>query len=418
MIFDSRKKYERRLLYLVFLFCFCLFFNLAIKQDPINEIPLVLCGVIIVLISFGYFVIRKFYPDGDKYLLIFASVLSIISIAVLYRLGLSIKQDEGKYLKQLIWFSAGITSYILIVVLIPELKSFSKYKMVYMIGTILFIIMPFIPGIGRTIKGARNWVRIGGFGFQPSEIGKIFFTLYLASALSKFENKNNFIEDTKQLIEPALIVMFCLGVLVLQRDLGSALIFFGISMTVLYISTSKAKYLIICLGLFCAGAFASYHLFGHVRKRILIWRNVWKYASNESYQLVQGLYAIASGGILGSGVGNGMPSSIPERSTDYIYAVICEEYGIIFAIGILLLYFLLFYRGMRASLATDDKFSQLTAVGLSTMIVMQVLVIVGGIFTIIPLTGITLPLVSYGGTSMLTMFFALGILQKISEEGA
>ena len=155
-----------------------------------------------------------------------------------------------------------------------------------------------------------------------------------------------------------------------------------------------------------------------MRLRILVWRNVWQYAGTKSYQLVQGLYAISSGGILGVGVGNGMPSSVPERSTDYIYSVICEEYGIVFAIGILLVYFLLFYRGMRASLATDDKFSQLAAVGFSTMIVMQVLVIVGGIFTIIPLTGITLPLISYGGTSMLTMFFALGILQKISEEGA
>lgn len=415
---DSRSKYERRLLYLVFLFCICLFANLAIKEDPIDKVPLILCGVIIVLITFGYFVIRKFYPDGDKYLLIFAAVLSIISIAVLYRLGLTIKEDEGKYLRQLVWFSAGITAYILIVVLIPDLTTFVKYKKVYMISTVLFMAMPFIPGIGRTINGSRNWVRIAGVGFQPSEVGKILFVLYLAAALYEYEDKGNFIEDTKQLIEPAIIVMVCLGLLVLQRDLGSALIFFGISMTVLYISTSKAKYLVTCLILFVAGAYISYKLFGHVRQRVIIWRNVWQYANDESYQLVQGLYAIASGGMLGSGVGNGMPGKVPERSTDYIYAVICEEYGIVFAIGILLVYFLLFYRGMRTSLATSDKFSQLTAVGLSTMIVMQVLVIVGGIFTIIPLTGITLPLVSYGGTSMLTMFFALGILQKISEEAA
>ncbi|MDY5913653.1 MAG: FtsW/RodA/SpoVE family cell cycle protein [Inconstantimicrobium porci] len=414
---DSRSKYERRLMYLIFLFCMCLFINLSIKEDPIDKVPLVLGGVLIVLITFGYFVIRKFYPDGDKYLLIFAAVLSIISIAVLYRLNV-IKADQGKYLKQLVWFSAGITAYILIVVLIPDLKSFVKYKKVYMIGTVIFMAMPFIPFIGKTVNGSRNWVRIAGFGFQPSEIGKILFVLYLASALCHYEDKGDFIEDTKQLIEPAVIVMICLGLLVLQRDLGSALIFFGISMTVLYISTSKAKYLITCLGLFSAGAYISYKLFAHVRLRILVWRNVWQYAGTKSYQLVQGLYAISSGGILGVGVGNGMPSSVPERSTDYIYSVICEEYGIVFAIGILLVYFLLFYRGMRASLATDDKFSQLAAVGFSTMIVMQVLVIVGGIFTIIPLTGITLPLISYGGTSMLTMFFALGILQKISEEGA
>ena len=212
---DSRSKYERRLMYLVFLFSLCLFTNLAIKEDPIDKVPLILCGVLIVLVTFGYFVIRKFYPDGDKYLLIFAAVLSIISIAVLYRLNV-IEQDQGKYLRQLVWFSAGITAYILIVVLIPDLKSFVKYKKVYMIGTLVFMAMPFIPGIGKTINGSRNWVRFAGIGFQPSEIGKILFVLYLAAALCDYEDKGNFLEDTKQLIEPALIVMACLGFLVLQ----------------------------------------------------------------------------------------------------------------------------------------------------------------------------------------------------------
>lgn len=409
-------KYERRLLGIVFLLCIGLFGNLALLKDPIDKTPLILAGVLIAFTCFAYFVIRKFYPDGDKYFLIFAAVLSMISIAVLYRLGLTVDDDKGKAIKQVMWFAAGLTSYILIVVVIPDLRSFAKYKYVYMVFTLIFMGMALALGVNR-INGSQNWVRIGGFGFQPSEIGKIFLVLYLASALQKFEDKGNIVGNFKQLIEPAAIVMASLGFMVLQKDLGSALLFFAIAVTVLYIATSKVKYLITCLGLFIVGSVISYKLFSHVRQRVLIWAHLWDYANDKSYQLVQGLYSISSGGAFGVGFKQGLPQYIPERSTDMIYAVICEELGIVFAVGIMLIYFLLFYRGMRAALATNDKFSQLSAVGFSTMIVMQVLVIIGGVFSVIPLTGITLPLISYGGTSMLTIFFALGILQKISEEG-
>jgi cell division protein FtsW (lipid II flippase) len=171
------------------------------------------------------------------------------------------------------------------------------------------------------------------------------------------------------------------------------------------------------LGLFSVGSVVAYGLFSHVRNRVLIWKDLWAYANNESYQIVQGLYSISSGGMVGTGLGQGYPGFIPVNTTDFIFAVICEELGMVFGIGILMLYFLLFYRGMRSALKVEDRFSQLISVGFSAMIAAQVLVIIGGVFAVIPLTGITLPLISYGGTSMLTMFFALGIMQKISEEG-
>ena len=206
--------------------------------------------------------------------------------------------------------------------------------------------------------------------------------------------------------------------MVLQKDLGSALLFFFISITMLYIATSNWKYVATGLGLFAIGGTASYYMFSHVRRRfMIIGENVWKYANNESYQLVQGMYAMASGSFFGVGIGNGFPGFTFAVETDMIYTLIVEEFGMIFAIGLMLIYFLLFYRGIRAALKADDNFSQLNAVGFSTLIIAQVLVIIGGVFAVIPLTGITLPLVSYGGTSMLTIFFALGILQKISEEG-
>ena len=211
--------------------------------------------------------------------------------------------------------------------------------------------------------------------------------------------------------------MFSLGCMVLQRDLGSALIFFGISITMLYIATGNKLYIITCLILSAIGSFVSYNIFGHVRQRVEIWRNPWAYAQDQGYQIVQGLYSISSGGMFGSGLGQGYPGFVPVNTTDYIFAIICEEFGMVFGIGIMIVYFLLFYRCIRTAFVTDDEFLQLNAVGFSAMIACQILVIIGGIFAIIPLTGIALPLLSYGGSSMLTMFFALGILQKISEEG-
>ena len=406
---NTTLKYEKRMLLLVYLLCLALFTNIAVKQTPIDKMAFIIAGILIVIIGFSHFIIRKFYPDGDKYIFIFASVLAVVGIAVLYRL------DPKLAMKQLVWFSLGIAVYMAIVIIMPDLKSFAKYKYVYMGGTLIFMAMAMV--IGKEVNGAKNWVFIGGFGFQPSEIGKIFLILYLASALMKYEKKDTLKAEFKQLLEPALVIMYSLGFMVLQRDLGSALMFFFVSITMLYIATCNWKYVASGLGLFAVGGTVSYFLFGHVRNRIMIWRDVWKYASNESYQIVQGFYAMSLGGMFGTGLYNGYPKLVPFRATDFIFTIIAQELGLMFGIGLLLLYFLLFYRGIRAALNTDDPFSQLNAVGFSTLIVAQVLVIIGGVFSVIPLTGITLPLVSYGGTSMLTIFIALGILQKISEEG-
>ena len=406
---NTTLKYEKRMLLLVYLLCLALFTNIAVKQTPIDKMAFIIAGILIIIIGFSHFIIRKFYPDGDNYMLIFASVLAVVGIAILYRL------DHKLAMKQLVWFISGIAVYMGIVIVLPDLKSFAKYKYIYMVGTLVFMAMSMV--IGSEINGAKNWVFIGSFGFQPSEIGKIFLILYLAAALMNYEKKNNIKDEFKQLLEPALVVMYSLGFMVLQRDLGSALMFFFVSITMLYIATCNWKYVTTGLGLFAIGGTASYYLFGHVRNRIKIWKDVWKYANKESFQIVQGFYAMSLGGMFGVGLYNGYPKLVPFRSTDFIFTLIAQELGLVFGIGLLLLYFLLFYRGIRAALNTDDPFSQLNAVGFSTLIVAQVLVIIGGVFSVIPLTGITLPLVSYGGTSMLTVFIALGILQKISEEG-
>ncbi|MBW6411433.1 FtsW/RodA/SpoVE family cell cycle protein [Clostridium weizhouense] len=394
---------------LTYLLCMALFVNLAILKDPIDKGAIYMGLMICILITVAKVLMKKFYPNGDRFLFIFSCILSVIGIAVLYRL------DSDVAFKQLIWVTAGIIIYMVIILSIPDIREFGKYKWVFM--GITLILMPLALIFGREVNGSTNWIFIGGTGFQPSEFGKVAFVLYLAAALQGYEDKNNIIEDFKQLWEPALVVMFSLGCMVLQKDLGSALIFFGIAVTMLYVGTGKKKYVIISLVLFLAGAFVAYNLFGHVRQRVQIWRNPWSDPTGQGYQIVEGMYAISSGGLFGSGLGKGYPGFVPINTSDFIFAVICEELGIIIGLGVMIIYFLMFYRGMRSAFIIKDRFSQLNTIGFSSMIACQVLVIIGGVFAVIPLTGITLPLISYGGSSVITMFFSLAILQKISEEG-
>lgn len=429
---------EKRVLRLTYLLTIILFVNVTLISPNYDKGSLVMGGVMCGLLAYSHFIIKKFFPDGDKYILLFSNVLAVIGIAMLYRLDLPIsggriiENGTRTFLaaKQMISFTLGIATFILTVVILPDLKSFSNYKYFYLIVTLVFMSMGTL--LGSEIGGAKNWVFIGGFGFQPSEFGKITLVAYLASSLKDYGEapkyiKNIFMKESDKenvtlnnilsLLEPALVVMMCLVFMLLQTDLGSALIFFGISVTMLYIATSKKKYVIISLGLFVLGAIAGYFLFRHVKVRVMIWQDPWKYGYDEGLQLVQGLISMAEGGIFGTGLGLGYPKFVPVVTTDFIFSAICEEMGMLIGIAILILYFLLFYRCMRAAIYVKDKFSRLLAVGYSTMIASQALVIVGGVTGAIPLTGITLPLVSYGGTSLLITYFSLGIIQKISEDG-
>lgn len=402
-------KYEKRLLRMVYLLCIALFTFLGIQKNPVDKMAFIMAIVLIVIISFSHYIIRRFYPDGDKYIFVFASVLAVVGMAIQYSISPSIA------LKQLVWLCLGIIAFMLITIFMPDLKRFSKFRRIYMIGTIIFSVMSLI--FGKEINGAKNWIAIGSFTFQPSEIAKLFLVLYLASTLMNYKEEDSFIKEVKQLLIPGIVVLFAVACMFIQKDLGAAGLFFFLAITVIYMATSRKRYVFISFIFLLAGGAIGTLTMSHVRSRIDAWLHIWQNAQGSSYQLVQGFYGISSGGALGLGLGQGYPHLIPFSNTDFVYAMVCEEFGMIFAIGLLFFYFLLFYRGMRAALTAEDNFSQLVGVGMSALIVIQVLVIVGGIFAIIPLTGITLPLVSYGGTSMLTIFFALGILQKISEEG-
>ena len=389
---------EKKILRLVYAISITAFSVAALySKDSVS----ILLGLFsIVLVGYAHFIIKKYFPDGDKYLLVLSAFLAEIGLVMLYRI------KPYYAIKQLGWFTVGMAIFILIVVVLPDIDSLKSLKYLYLFMAISLLVLT--QFLGSDIRGSKSWINIGIVGFQPSEFAKIFMIFYLASELKDFQK-------SRDLLVPGLAVMVSLLFLVLQKDLGTALIYFGISAAMIYIATSNGKYVLYSALMFFAGAAGSVLMFSHVRTRVTIWLNPWKDTSGAGYQIVQSLIAIASGGFLGTGLYLGHPNYIPEVHTDFIFSAICEELGLLGGFAIIIAYFLLVYRGFRAAIYAPSTFSRLVAVGLSTMIGAQVFVIIGGVIKLIPLTGITLPLISYGGSSLVINLAALGILQKISE---
>ncbi|WP_461205919.1 FtsW/RodA/SpoVE family cell cycle protein [Clostridium sp. DL1XJH146] len=418
---------EKKLLRLTYILACLCFVNLSILKWPIDYKAIVYGVVIIFIVTWGNFLLKRFFPNGDKFIYTYASILSIIGITMVYRINSSLA------FRQIIIFIIGQFTFLGIVIILPGIRRYCRLKYFYLAGTFIFMSMSLFFGVEK--NGAQNWVEFGninlssfsvlnpifaklglngeiilpGFSFQPSELGKIFLVAYLASSLRKYKER-------KDLYLPAMAVALSLGFMVIQKDLGSALIIFAISITMLYIATSNIKYILACIILSCIGSVSGYYLFSHVRVRVSIWLNPWVDPYGTGYQVVQSLISIASGGLFGTGLGLGYPNTVPYSYSDFIFSVICEEMGMLTGIAVIIIYFLLFYRSIRASIGAGDNFTKLLSVGYSSMIAAQTLVIIGGVMKFIPLTGITLPLVSYGGSSMVTTYIALGLLQKISEE--
>ncbi|TDT63722.1 FtsW/RodA/SpoVE family cell cycle protein [Fonticella tunisiensis] len=405
------EKYEKSILKAIYTVTMLMFLVLAFIKGGFNYIPLVLGLSSCALIACAHFIIKRFFPKGDKYLLIISAFLAQLGLVMIYRLdsvNTNVAIVKLKSVRQVWWFTIGMAIYILLVVFLPEIKRLEKVKYAYIVAAIALLASTLF--LGSEIKGSRNWLNFGYFSIQPSEIAKLFLILYLASAIQDIKNAY----DT---IKVAIPVFICIMLLVVEKDLGAALIFFGVFMAMLYIGTSNKKYILIGIACFALGGVLSYFLFNHVRIRVDIWLNPWADKSGKGYQILQSLFGIAAGGLFGKGLGEGNPYLIPEAHTDFIFSAISEELGLMGAMAIILLYLLLVYRGLRAAIYAKDNYSRLVAVGISSMIAFQVFVIIGGVTKMIPLTGITLPFVSYGGSSMVLNFTSIGVLQRISESG-
>ncbi|HEU4354420.1 MAG TPA: FtsW/RodA/SpoVE family cell cycle protein [Actinomycetota bacterium] len=366
------------------------------------------------------FTIHRYAPRADPALFPTAAVLTGLGFAMIFRLS------GGLAAEQATWVAIGLAAFCATVFLVRDHRQLDAYT--YTIGLlgIVLLLLPIVPGIGRTINGARLWVRIGPIGFQPSEIGKVLIVVFLASYLTQKRELLRVatggvgplrLPPAKHLMPVLLAWAASLAVLFIQRDLGASLLYFGIFVVMLWVATGRAAYLVLGGLLFAIGAWFGYQAFDHVQLRVDVWLHALDPAKvfDVGYgQLAQAQFGMGTGGIVGAGLGRGSPSLIPFASTDFIFAAIGEELGMLGTAGILLLYLVLVGKGLRAALASPDPFGRLLATGLSTAVALQTFVIVGGVTRVIPLTGVTLPFMSYGGSSLVSNFVLLALLVRVS----
>jgi cell division protein FtsW (lipid II flippase) len=368
-------------------------------------------------------------PYADPYLLPMAGLLTAVGVTEIYRLG------NADAFKQGLWIVIGVGLFALALFgLRRDYRVLEQYKYLFGIGAIVLLFLPRVPGLGTTVNGARLWVHVGGFTFQPGEFSKIFLIVFLAAYLR--EKREVLAQARLKDVGPLLVIWGgCMLVLVSSNDLGSGLLYFGIFLAMLYIATARLSYVIVGMGLFLAGGFFAYQKIPHVHERVTIWLHPWTtgkvYCPStgglalrqdcESYQLVKSLYSIGHGGFGGAGLGKGTFTTtdghqlIPYVNSDFIYSALAQELGLIGAAALMLVFMLFVARGMKIALQADDGFSKLLAAGLTFGFALQTFIIVGGVLRLIPLTGITLPFVSYGGSSVVANFLLLAGLLLVSN---
>ena len=369
---------------------------------------------------FAHLVVRRFAPDADPLFLPTAGLLAGLGFAVVYRL------DPERAAAQASWLLFGLALFALTLIAIRDHRQLDAYT--YTIGLlgVLLLLLPLAPGIGTEIRGARVWVKLGALQFQPAEIAKVLIVVFVASYLSA--RRQLLAVATRRLgpialpeprhLGPILVAWgISLAVLFFEKDLGSSLLFFGLVVVMLWVATARGAYLALGGLLFAAGALFAYRSFDHVQDRVAVWLGALdpQFIQDEGFQIAQSLFAMATGGIAGVGLGLGRPQDIPDAPTDFVFAAIGEELGLLGTMAVLLLCVILMARGFRTALARQDDFGRLLAVGLSTILALQTFVIVGGVTRLIPLTGVTLPFVSYGGSSLVANFVLLALLVRVSS---
>jgi len=375
----------------------------------------VLLAAALMLVISSYIV--EYRGRGNPLLIQLIAVLSALGLILIYRV------NPYYGIRQSYWVIAGFGLYWAIQLFLPEYKRLLNYKYTFMVLSLIFLAITILFGVEA--GGARSWLSLGSFRFQPSEFVKIFMVIFLASYLD--ENKEILRSGTLKFgrfyfpdwpyLGPLLAVCgLSLMLLVFQKDLGMALLFFAIFLVMIYVATDRLSFLLLGLGLFSAGTVLMYFIFPHVQNRMSIYLNPLEQIEGGGYQVVQSLFAISGGGIFGQGFGSGFPKLIPAVHTDFIFSLMAEELGLLGALAILGIYFILVWKGIQTSLQASDDFGVLMACGFSSILAIQTLIIIGGVTNLIPLTGIPLPFLSYGGSSLISNCFLIGMLYKISAE--
>jgi cell division protein FtsW (lipid II flippase) len=384
----------------------------------------------------AHLVLRLAGNRGDQLLLPAVATIGGVGIVMLNRLPQDLLGTDlfgvrfGMATTQLVWFAVGVAAMLLIAVGFRDDRLLRHYKYTWALAGAALLVITFL--FGREVNGARLWIFLGPIGFQPGEAIKVVLVVFIAGYLAE---KRAVLASASARIGPikipplpyllpmvAIFVMVML-IVVISRDLGTALLFFGIFLTMLFVATGRRSYVLLGLVLFVAGSFVAYNLFGHVRVRVDNWIDPFADPSGSGYQTVQALYAFGRGGLFGEGLGQGLPLisghlPIPALPTDFIFAAVAEELGLIGAFALLALVMVVVFRGLRTAVLARDDFSSMLAVGLTVSLGLQTLIIAAGNVKLVPLTGITFPFVSYGGSSLLASFVVIGLLLAISHRSA
>jgi len=369
----------------------------------------------------GWLVIRYAARSADPAVYPVAVLLGGLGLAMLYRLmdergRVDIAQDQA------VWLLIGLACFALTLVVVRDIRQLDAYTYTIGLAGIVLLLLPIVPGIGYEINGARLWVNLGFLQFQPAEFGRVLIVIFLASYLSQRRELlaagvGRFGLPRVKDLGPLLLAWgTSLAVLLLERDVGASLLLFGVFVVMMWVATGRSSYLVLGIVLFAIGAYIGWLALPHIQERVVIWFHALdpKNVNGIGYQLAQGWFAFASGGMVGTGIGLGSPTFIPYVGSDFILAAFGEELGMLGVVGILLLYLVLIGRGLRIGLERQDTFGKLLAVGLTTVLGLQVFTIAAGVLRLIPLTGVPLPLVSYGGTSRVATFVILALLVRAS----
>ena len=373
-------------------------------------------AAVIVGAFFTQFILGR--RDGtDLTLFPAAMLLASLGLIMIGRL------KPALFLTQMRWLLLGLIVYLFLVFLGERFLRLLSYP--YLLGVFCLLLLCSALFFGTEIGGSRNWIVFGPFAVQPSEFGKIVIIMFLAAYLTEHREvltlpRHRLLWLKLPVLRFIAPLLFIWGIAILmfvvQRDLGSALLFFGIAVSMTYMATGRKSYVALAFAFFLGAAELSYSVFSHVRVRFNIWLDPWSDPSGSAYQVVQSLFALGSGGVWGAGFAHGHPNLIPEVHTDFIFAAIAEELGLLGSLGVMLVFALFFYRAIRIALACREETRMLLAAGIAVVFLLQAFIIIAGVTKFLPLTGITLPFVSYGGSSMIASFMLLGILTVLSKK--